>query len=432
MANSGDKVQFKYKDKLMVGILMPRSSMMDDDVLVIKLDNGYNIGLKKSEVSSMKVLEKHKVIKSNFKKLKKNPKLPNISILSFGGTISSKIDYTTGGVYADYTAEDFVAMEPSLMDFANIEAKKVMSVMTEDIAWDEWKKIATAIHTEIKRDDVDGIVATVGTDTMHYITSAVSFFLRDLNKPVIFTASQRSIDRASTDAFMNLKCAIISASSFDGAVIATCMHGTVNDDYCLLIRGTKVRKMHTSRRDAFRPINEQALAKVFPSGKIEIVNENYIKKSDVTGKKCILDAKYEEKVGLILQHPGLNPKIIDFYVDQGYKGLVIGATALGHVAVNGKFSLVDSLKRAKKKGVHIIISSQTVYGRVNPYVYTNLRKLSLDIGCIFVGDMLLETSYCKLGYVLAHAKDSQDVKKLMLTNISGEINDRHSINDFLN
>ncbi|MCB9358831.1 Glu-tRNA(Gln) amidotransferase subunit GatD [Candidatus Woesearchaeota archaeon] len=433
MVNTGDRIELEYNGKKLEGILMPRVELMSKDITVLKLDNGYNIGMRNSKIKNVKVIEKYSSKKEDKpKSISKNPRLPNVPILSFGGTISSKIDYRTGGVYADYTAEDFVEMEPALKSIANIEAKKILSIMSEDAAWKEWKLIAAAIHKEVSRDDVDGIVCTVGTDTMHYITAAISFFLKNLNKPVIFTASQRSIDRGSSDAFMNLKCAVNAAANFDGAVVATCMHGTTNDDYCLLIRGTKVRKMHTSRRDAFRPINEKALAKVYVDGKIEIINNKYQKKSEVSGSKCILDAKYEDKVGLIMQHPGLDPEIIDFYISRGYKGLVIAATALGHVAVHGDISLVDVLKKAVKKGIPVVIATQTIYGAVNPYVYTNLRKLSLEIGCIFVHDTLAETAYSKLGYVLAHAKDMDEVKEMMQSNLRGEINDRHLIEDFLN
>jgi len=416
------------KKKVLEGVLMPRVDLMSKDVTVIKLENGYNIGVKNSRIKKVELVKKYSPKKVKKEPLKHNPKLPTVAVLSFGGTISSKIDYRTGGVNADYTAEDFVDMIPELKDIANLKAKHVASMMTEDMLWQDWEEIATAICKEIQKKDIDGVVATVGTDIMHYITAAVSFMLKDLDKPVVFTASQRSIDRGSSDAFMNLKCAIQAAAQFDAAEVMSCMHGTTNDDYCLLIRGTKVRKMHTSRRDAFRPINEKPFAKIYADGKIEKINTNYRKKGE---GKVVLDAKYDDKVALILAYPGQDKDILDYYVDKGYKGIVISATALGHVPTNCKKSLIPGIKKAVKKGIPVIIASQTIYGRTHPHVYTNLRKLSIESGCIFSEDMLAEVAYIKLGYVLGHTKKMDEVMKMMQENLRGEINQRHMIEDFL-
>jgi glutamyl-tRNA(Gln) amidotransferase subunit D len=264
---------------------------------------------------------------------------------------------------------------------------------------------------------------------MHFTTAALSFFLKDLSKPVIFTAAQRSIDRGSSDAFMNLICSVAAAAKSDIAEVMTCMHGTTNDDYCILIRGSKVRKMHTSRRDAFRPVNELPLAKVYSDGKIEITNKNYNKRSD---KKVTLENRFEDKTALIQIYPGMDPEIIDFYVKKGYKGIVISATALGHTPTEASpLNLLPAIKKAIDKGVAVVIASQTLYGRVHPYVYTNLRKLSIDLSCIFVEDMLPETAYIKLGWVLSQTTKPEKIREAMLTNVAGEITERTENNTFL-
>ncbi len=427
--SAGDIVKVNYDDKVVEGTLMPRVDLMSKDVTVIKLESGYNIGINNSRIKKVELVKKYQPKHSKKDSLKTNPKLPTVAFLSLGGTISSKIDYKTGGVHADYTAEDFVDMIPELVKVANIKAKKVMSLMSEDVAWSDWKDMATEIMKYVNDDKIDGIVCTMGTDTMHFATAAMSFFLKNLSKPVIFTAAQRSIDRGSSDAFMNIRCAITAAANFDAASVMTCMHGSTNDDYCFLIRGTKVRKMHTSRRDAFRSINEKPFAKIYADGKIENINENYKKKGECK-EKAELDAKYKE-VALILAYPGQDKGIIDYYVDKGYKGIVISATALGHVSTDGPDSLIPGIKRAIKKGIPIIIASQTIYGRTHPNVYTNLRVLSVESGCIFAEDMLPEVAYVKLGYVLGHTTKMDDVKKMMLENMRGEINPRHMVEDFL-
>ncbi|MDO8740515.1 MAG: Glu-tRNA(Gln) amidotransferase subunit GatD [Candidatus Woesearchaeota archaeon] len=419
---AGDRVKVITEDEQLEGILMPRPEILEEGFIVIKLDNGYNIGIEKKKVKKIELIDEYKKQKSEKKELKFNKSLPTVSVLSAGGTISSKIDYKTGGVYADYTAEDFVEMIPELENIANIKAKKIMSMMSEDISYREWSKIAEEIAKELN-SDASGVVLAMGTDTLHYAAAALSFFLKP-SKPVVITAAQRSIDRGSSDAFMNLSCAITAAAKSDIAEVTTCLHGTINDDYCLLIRGTKVRKMHTSRRDAFRPVNEEPIAKVFENGKIEITNKNYKKKSN---EKTIVDDKFEEKTALIYIYPGMEPEVIDFYLSKGYKGIVLAATALGHVPTEAsKSNLLPHIKKAIDRNIPVVIATQTLYGRVHPYVYTNLRKLSIQLSCIFAEDMLPEVAYIKLGWVLAHTKNMEEIKKLMLTNVAGEITERSS------
>ena len=293
----GDIVKVETEDESFEGILMPRPEILEKGIIVIKLNHGYNIGIEEKRIKKIDIIKKYgkKHEKSKIT-LEHKKNLPNVSILSFGGTISSKVDYKTGGVYADYTAEDFVEMIPELKNIANLKAEKVMGIMSEDMSPEDWQLMARSIAKELNDSNVHGVVVTQGTDTLHFSTAAMSFFLRNLNKPVVFTAAQRSIDRGSSDAFSNLLCAVHAAAKFDGAAVVTCMHATSSDGFCILNRGTKVRKMHTSRRDAFRPINELPLAKVFEDGKIEILNENYAKKNS---QKVSVEGKFEPKTALI-------------------------------------------------------------------------------------------------------------------------------------
>ena len=430
MPEYGDTVKVHTKEQVYEGTMLPRPDIFDDGYTIIKLGNGYNIGIENKKITKIEVAKKYEKKKAEKKKDSEiNKSLPTVSILSFGGTISSKIDYKTGGVYADYTAEDFVAMLPELENAANLRAEKVMSIMSEDLAPEDWQLMAKRIAKELNDEEVDGVVVTQGTDTLHFSTAAMSFFLKNLNKPVVFTAAQRSIDRGSSDAFFNLLCAVNAAAKFDGAAVVTCMHGTSDDKYCILNRGTKVRKMHTSRRDAFRPINELPLAKVFEDGKIEILNNNYEKRNE---NKVSANDKFDSKTALIYVYPGMDPQIFDFYLEKKYKGIVIAATGLGHVStLNSKFSLIKKLKELIDNGISIVIAPQTIYGRVHPYVYSPLRKLSIELKCIFAEDMLPEVAYIKLGWVLGHTTKPEEIQKMMLTNYAGEITERSDEKSFL-
>ncbi len=431
----GDKIRVTSEDGVFEGINLPEPELLETNSVILKLSTGYNIGIDKNKIKKIEAIEKYKKPEHKRPSIQQNTMLPTVSLLSLGGTISSKVDYTTGGVSADYTAEDFIEMCPELSNFANFRANKVLSIMSEDMDHNVWRKIAEIAAKELN-SGIRGLILTQGTDTLHYSTAALSFMLRNLNKPVIFTAAQRSIDRGSTDAFMNLICATIAASKFDGAEVVTCMHGTSDDSHCILNRGTKVRKMHSSRRDAFRPINELPLAKVYTDGNIEVLNENYKRMNNDAKSnndaEVFADTKFEEKVALIKVYPGVDKGIIDYYLDKKYRGIVIEGTGFGHVPTDiPEKSLIPAIKRAADEKIPVVMTSQTIYGRTNPYVYTNLRKLSIGANVIYAEDMLPEVAYIKLGWVLGHTQNYDEVKKMMLTNIAGEISERTESEGFL-
>ena len=425
----GDRVKVTCQDEVLEGILIQRPDILPQNFIVVKLDSGYNVGVERKKIKRIEVLQKYKKKAKKKIKVKFNKKLPIVAVLTTGGTISSKVDYTTGGVAASFTGEDLVEMCPELKDIANIKARKIMSVMSEDLTPKDWIKMAQEVAKELKT--CDGVVVTHGTDVMHFSTAALSFLIKDITKPVIFTGSQRSIDRGSSDAFMNLICAVQAAAKVDCSEVMLCMHGTTNDDYCLLIRGTKVRKMHTSRRDAFRPIDENAIAKVSIKGDIEILNPDFKRRVADKKTKPSVDMKINEKVALVYIYPAMDPGIIDYHVSKGTKGIVLSATALGHVPTNSAKTLMPALERAMKKNIPVVIASQTIYGHVHPYVYTNLRRLSIELKSIFVEDMLPEVAYIKLMYALGHAKKIEEIKEIMLKNIAGEISEREPLDVFL-
>jgi len=415
--------------------------LYDDDILLLKLKSGYNIGIKKDKIKSIEVIKKYDAHIPSSKKVEYNSNLPTVCIISSGGTISSKVDYTTGGVVAKYGADDLIAMCPELSHIANITTVPLMSKMSEDFTSDDWKSFATEIKKQLDDEKISGVVFTQGTDTMHFTTAILSFMLQDLNKPVIVTGAQRSVDRGSSDAFMNLVCAVNAAANFEGAGVFLCMHATSNDDYCFLHLGTKVRKMHTLRRDAFRSINAKPVAKVYPENdKIDILSDKYISRSESSDSEDIekIEPKllpyFENKTALIYVHPNIDVDILDFYVNKKFKGIVIAATALGHVP----HLMIPKLKKMIESGVPVVISSQTLYGRVDPLVYTALRELSIDAGCIFAEDMMPEVSFVKLGWVLGkleseeHKIDLNKVAKMMHTNFAFEIDKNQNPGLFLN
>jgi len=400
-------------------------------VILIKLGSGYNIGIKKEDVLDIELIEKNSnnigEVVDEKEELNKNKKNPKIDVIVTGGTISSRIDPSKGGVNSLTSPKELFKFYPEIFDIVQINKVKVPFMKaSENMDYVDWKNLAKEIQESLGDKDVEGVIVTHGTDFLHYTSVALSFFLKNVNKPIVLTYSQRSTDRGSSDARLNLQCAARAAIS-DIAEVILVGHASVNDDFCYALKGTKCRKMHTSRRDAFKPINTRALAKVWPDSVDPILRYNVksqeCKKED---KGVEIDARYNDDVALVKFYPGMNPEFID-YLSNNYEGIVIEASGLGHIATReARKNLLPAIKKAIKNGLVVCMTSQTYYGKLGPQVYSLGRVLS-DSGIIFLKDMLPETALVKLGYVLGHKswkKSTDKIREKMLENMAGEINDR--------
>ena len=418
----GDKIKVNKQDISYTGILLDRPEDADDGYLVIKLSSGYNIGVA-IENTTAELIEKGEKPKIGFgeTEIPHDDSKQNISIVSTGGTVSSVIDYRTGAVHPAFTASDLVKANPELLDYANYNVKALYNILSEDMKPEYWVKAAEEIANDIS-NGADGVVIAHGTDTMHYTSAALSFMLKT-PVPIIITGAQRSSDRPSSDANINLIDSVIGAKS-DIAEVCVCMHGSLNDKYTYLHKGTKVRKMHTSRRDTFRSINAQPIARI-QNRKVKVNPDySYTRRGE---NELELNTSIEDKVGFIKSFPGISPDYIEYHIDKGYKGLVIEGTGLGHVPND----LVESFKRAQDENIPVIMSSHVLYGRVNMNVYSTGRNI-LDAGVISGIDMTPETTYVKLCWALGQSDDYEKVKEIMQTNVAGEFGERSTIEDFLN
>jgi glutamyl-tRNA(Gln) amidotransferase subunit D len=425
----GDRLRLTKGNLTYEGILMPRIELGDSSTIVIKLDNGYNIGIKFDKKVVLKFLSKGKPIR--FKpadiSIKKDLNKPTVSILGCGGTIASRIEYTTGAVFPAFSPADLLLSFPELKDIANIKGRKLFDLFSEDMTPFHWQIIAGQVEKEIKLG-LDGIILMHGTDTLHYTSAALSFMLQNLPVPVVLVGAQRSSDRGSSDNLVNLVCSTIAAKS-DIAEVSICMHGNMSDEFCYLHQGTKVRKLHTSRRDAFQSVNVLPFAKIFYSGrKMEYLRNDFNKREK---KSMKLDDKLNPNVGLIQIYPGIKPEFIES-LSKFYEGLVISGTGLGHVPTNPSGdkitkSLVPALKNLINSGIPVVIAPQTIFGRLDLNVYSSGRLLE-ETGIIGnYCDWTPETALVKLMWVLGHTKDPKKVREMMLTNIAGEIGKRSVI-----
>ena len=417
------KVRVEWKGKLIEGILIPYEGKEAKDYIFIKLPNGYNVGIKKSE-ARLEVIEEVEEKGVEGKRGKEaKVKKGEVAVIGCGGTIRSRVDYKTGAVYPAISAEFLRKNYSEVESIASIETHSLFNIFSENINAYHWEKIAEAVYEKLKENK--GVVVLHGTDTMHYTASAIAFAIQELNKPVVLTGSQRSSDRPSTDAKLNFLNAVYSAKQGFGEVVIA-MHGTINDDYVFLHRGVKARKMHTSRRDAFKSINIRPLAKVdYRRGVFEKVEESLpLREAQRLGK---LRNKFNENIGMLYVYPGLKPELVEKF--DMFDGVVVVGTGLGHVPIGKEErikSIYEELKGLREKGIPLVITSQTLYGRINLNVYRTGREL-LELGVIGNEcDMLPEVAYVKLSWVMGYEKDEKRIKEIMEKNLVGEITLRSS------
>jgi glutamyl-tRNA(Gln) amidotransferase subunit D len=409
-----DIVQIKTGKTKYEGIILPRIESSSPDFINIKLENNYNIGVKVSEIQEIKKIGKRE---GNYripqKEFPYNQELPNIKLLGTGGTIASRLDYTTGAVIPSFTPGELYSAVPELAEICNLDCEIVFEILSENMRPEYWQQLATKIQ-EAAKSGVDGIMIGHGTDTMSFTSAALSFMLRDLSIPVVLVGSQRSSDRPSSDAALNLINAAIVANS-DIAEVVVSMLGSSSHDYGLIHRGTLVRKMHSSVRNTFRTINSIPLGMV-QNRKIKMFTNDYRKRTKAETKTQI---DFEKKIALVYTYPGSDAELINFYVDKGYKGIVFAGTGLGHVPTN----LYNSLERALQEGLIVLMTTQTLHGFVGMNVYSTGREL-LNMGVIPGKNLLPEVAYVKLGWVLGQTSNPDEIKKLLLQNIAGEFLER--------
>ena len=414
------EVKTKKKDVLK-GIILPSS---DKNILSLKLDSGYNVGLDKKNIIYIKKLKKEKQVKIEIKEnIKQNNSFKTITILHCGGTVASRVNYSTGAVSPSYDPQDLIRMFPELTKFANIKSRLVSNMFSGDMRFGHYNVLAKEIQKEL--NNCDGIILTHGTDTLAFTSTALAFSLENLNKPVILIGAQRSSDRPSTDAAMNLLCAINIITNSNFNEVGICMHGESSDDFCYLLPACKTKKLHTSRRDAFKAVNTEALAKISKEGKAEFLS-NYHKKEHKDKLKLKL---FNEnlKIGILKAHPNLFREEIKMF--SKFNGLIIEGTGLGHLSVNKIDNITKEnefiLKEIKNltKKIPVVMTTQCIFGRVNMNVYSYGRKLQ-EIGVIGnYSDILPETAFIKLAWILSNYKKIQ-IKELFKTNLRGELSPR--------
>ncbi|OGQ89196.1 MAG: glutamyl-tRNA(Gln) amidotransferase subunit D [Deltaproteobacteria bacterium RIFOXYA12_FULL_58_15] len=406
------------------GLVLPRSETSDADHLVLKLISGYNMGIRYDTIES---LEKTGYREAHYKIPEKafptDPSKPRVKLLGTGGTIASRLDYRTGAVIPAFSPGELYGSVPELADICNLDTDKLFGVFSENMGPEQYLTLAENVGAAIAKG-YDGVVIGHGTDTMHHTAAALSFMVQNPPVPVIMVGSQRSSDRPSSDAAQNLLSATWAAAHGPIAEVMVCMFGPTSDRYNLLHRGTRVRKMHSSYRSTFRTLGDIPLAMV-ECGKVEPLKKDYAPRRD--DRNVTIQAFFEERVTLLYYYPNMHPDLLESMIDLGYKGIIIAGTGLGHV--NRK--IYPALEHAKRAGVQVYMTLQTLWGFVQMHVYETGREI-LELGVVPLANMLPEVGYIKLGWALGvHPNDPEAAKQLMMTSVAGEMTSREPHDGYL-
>ena len=394
------------------GILMPRYELSDDQHIVVKLKSGYNVGIEVGKIKKIELISSQKLTKEIPSDMKTNSSLPKVLLLSTGGTIASKVDYRTGGVTPALSASELNAAIPELAKIANIDAEILFSEYSENLQPEHWKKIAEKLDT-CSKSEYRGIVITHGTDTMQYTAAFLSFALSGFPIPIALVGSQRSSDRPSSDAALNLISAVRFVIEGNTKGVFVIMHHNESDDLVVSHLGTRVRKNHTSKRSAFKTIGDDPAFLILDKKIEKNLKKEFFKQKDYNPKLNL-----DTRVALVKYHPGYDPKLIDYIIESGYQAIIFEGTGLGHI---GK-TMYDSVKSAKKKGLFLGMTSQCIDGRVSMTVYESGRDL-LEIGIVPLNNMIPETALVKAMWALGNTKSVDEMKNLMLEKIASEFSD---------
>jgi glutamyl-tRNA(Gln) amidotransferase subunit D len=412
----GDEVEVERPDGSgFRGLLMSKTELSADNVIVIKLPNGYNVGVALDPSSRLtRIAPGRRPAFTRPQTPPQRPDLPRVRVIGTGGTIASRVDYRTGAVKPAISSEDLVSLVPELYEIAHVEAEVLLSVYSEDLTVREWGLIAERVYRVVS-EGYAGVVLTHGTDTMHYTAAALSFALQRPPVPIVLVGAQRSSDRPSSDAATNLIAAVQTAAKAPFGAVVVAMHSWYSDDEIAIHRGTRVVKMHTSSRNAFRSVNASPLA-VYREGSLRILDNDYQPRA---GDGPLYAPGFSDRAALVKFYPSMGPEILEYLESRGYGGVVIEGSGLGHVAR----SWIPVIRHLADAGMFVGMCSQCRFGRTNMRVYNTGRDL-LNAGVVQLEDMLPEVALVKLMWTLHRARGLEEVRELMLRPIAGEIGGR--------
>jgi glutamyl-tRNA(Gln) amidotransferase subunit D len=418
----GTPVRLTVNGRSWEGWTLPPDPLSSPRVVKLKVGSGYNVGVHVPEDARIQVKSgppfgegRSPPQRTDAPPVSSPKDGPPVLLLTTGGTIASRVDYQTGGVRPVQSPEDLADIYPGLLQDGPVEVRAVSEIFSEDMTPADWTRLAREVDLGFHQG-FRGVVIAHGTDTLAYTAAALAFQFRRLPGPVVLVGAQRSIDRPSSDGPLNLLAAVRTARYADLGEVVVAMHHDPTDMVVDLHRGTRVRKMHSTRRDAFRSMNVPPLGTV--SGESISLRPDHQARQPGPPEGQF---GFGGRGALVWLVPGLTPEHLESACEDA-RGIILAGTGMGHA----HRSLLPWIQATTQKGVVVGMTTQCLEGEVNPFVYARGRELQ-GAGVLYLGDMLPETAYVKLLWALGHSPDPARVKTLLTTPLAGEMSDRRAL-----
>jgi len=398
------------------GSVIPPHEMSGDRILTLKLENGYNVGVRIDPGTRFELTEGPHAAPTPAE-APSGARPPRgsawVALLTTGGTIASRVDYETGGVRPVRGEREILDFYPELEAGGPVHIVPVFDRMSEDLVPEDWVTLAERT-VDAFREGARGVVVAHGTDTLGFTAAGLSFLLRDLPGPVVLVGAQRSPDRPSSDGPTNLAAAAAVARDRRIGEVVAVMHAGISDTRFAVHRGTWVRKMHSTRRDAFESRNGAPVGFV-ERGEVRLE----LPVAPPAAGPARVDGPIDLRAGILWSYPGLTAERAAAFA-QGLRGVVLAGTGLGHVGAQ----LLPWIRSATERGVVVAMTTQCLAGGADPYVYATGRAL-LKAGVLYLDDLLPETAYAKMLWALGGETSADGVRRRLRENRAGEFSARH-------
>jgi len=340
----------------------------------------------------------------------KNKVESSVLIIYTGGTLG--MAYDSSGSLTPFNFGQILEKIPNLTSM-NISITVISfpePIDSSNIDIQHWVDIAYIIYENY--DTYDGFVVLHGTDTMAYSASMLSYMLKGLNKPVIFTGAQLPISALRSDARENLMTSLeIAVSKSNGKPLVPEVCIFFNH---MLLRGNRAKKVQSSHFDAFESENYPPLAE---AGIVIDYNRPAIRPFEEEKLRYL--NKLDNKVIILKLFPGITPGVINSCLTiEGLRGVVLETFGSGNTPNNAWF--IETLKKAVEKGLILFNVSQCNGGRVVQGSYQTSQDL-VEIGILSGGDITTEAAITKMMFLLGSENDDEEIKRKLTVPLAGEM-----------
>ena len=312
--------------------------------------------------------------------------LKKVVVVFTGGTIAMKLDPISHTAIPALNADEIISSVTNINSYVDLEVVNFSNLPSP--------------HINVVREDVTGVVVTHGTDTLEE-TAYLLDLLIDNEKPIVVVGAMRNHSELGYDGASNLSAAICTAMS-DKAKnkgVLVVMNNEVN-------AASQVTKTNTLSLDTFKS------PEFGPLGIVD--NDEVIFYRDIIKRQLIVTDRIENKVALIKTAPGMESDILAFYMDSGYKGIVIEALGRGNVPPK----MMTGIERAIKINIPVVMVSRCNTGRVlDTYGYKGGGRELRNAGVIFGGNLPGQKARIKLMLILGKTNDMHEIKELFESNL---------------